>query len=141
MELTLNLVWVCVAIAGILVQIVTSATAPRTPEGPSPSRKIVAMGCALVILFFVISMTDDLHDQVLVFEESKLSRVSAGARASAHAASNRVPAFPLLGFFPLTPFSLPPLTAARRPIQQFALRFAAASERAQLCGRAPPTHA
>lgn len=140
MELTLNLVWVFVAIGGILVQIVTTAMAPRAADGPSPSRKIVAMGCALVILFFVISMTDDLHDQVLVFEESKLSRVTAGTRALAHTASDRVSAFPLLGFFPVTPSSLPPLIAAQRPIQTLELAFAAVAERERLCGRAPPTH-
>lgn len=76
MELTLNLVWVCVAIAGILAQMAVLSRAAASSDGPASTRqKIVAMGCALVILFFVISMTDDLHDQAILFEEKKPSRL------------------------------------------------------------------
>src|SRR5260370_13114059 len=76
MELALNLVWVCVAIVGIglLGRSLSHTTAcPHRP--PSQWRKIVAMSCALIILFFVISMTDDLHDQEIAVEENKSSRI------------------------------------------------------------------
>ena len=78
MELTLNLVWVCLAIGAILAQIVmlsSSGASLRRPE--SYLRKLVAMGCALVILFFVISMTDDLHNQQVLVEDRKSSRNAA----------------------------------------------------------------
>jgi hypothetical protein len=76
MELTLNLVWVCVAIAGILALVAVLSRAAASPDLPASTfQKVVAMCCALVILFFVISMTDDLHDQAVLFEEKKPSRV------------------------------------------------------------------
>ena len=76
MELTLNLVWVCVAVAGILALAVVLPRAAASSEArASILQKTVAMGCALVILFFVISMTDDLHNQAILFEEKKPSRV------------------------------------------------------------------
>jgi len=76
MELTLNLVWVCVAIAGMALLWTSLSRKTRFADGSASTRqKIVAMCCALVILFFVISMTDDLHDQAILFEEKKPSRV------------------------------------------------------------------
>ncbi len=138
MELTLNLVWVCVAIAGILVQIVMLSRA-AAPLGRQESnwRKIVAMGCALVILFFVISMTDDLHDQALLLEEKKLSRLAPGTRTSVHPSSDRSIAIDLLLFFPPVAFS-PPLPAARRLVEPSDLLFALAVVCESFCGRAPP---
>jgi hypothetical protein len=138
MELTLNLVWVCVAIAGILAQIVMlSRAAAPADRRASNWRKIVAMACALVILFFVISMTDDLHDQALLLEERRLSQVEAGTGTRAHAAPARfVSADFLLFHFPL-PLS-PPMPAVRRLMERAAILFAAAAESESLCGRAPP---
>ena len=76
MELTLNLVWVCVAIAGILAMVAVLSRAGATSDRhASTPQKIVAMCCALVILFFVISMTDDLHGEAILFEEKRPSRV------------------------------------------------------------------
>jgi len=76
MELTLNLVWVCVAIAGIVAQLAVLSRASASSDGHASTRqKAVAMCCALVILFFVISMTDDLHGQAILFEEKKPSRL------------------------------------------------------------------
>jgi hypothetical protein len=137
MELTLNLVWLCVAIAGILVQAVMLARTGSAKRQPSPARKIIAMGCALVILFFVISMTDDLHDQALFFEESKLSRIAPGARVSNHTASNRL----FLSDFPLfvvaRPCS-PTLSDAGKLAPPAEFQFVPAAERHTVSGRAPP---
>jgi hypothetical protein len=138
MELTLNLVWVCVAIASILAQIVmlTRAAAPADRQ-TSNWRRIVAMACVLVILFFVISMTDDLHDQALLLEERKLSQVEAAPGTRAHYAPARfVSADFLLFHFPL-PLS-PPVPAIRRLVERPAFLFVAAAESESLCGRAPP---
>jgi hypothetical protein len=139
MELTLNLVWVCVAIAGILVQIVMLSRYAAASGRPANSwPKIMAMGCALVILFFVISMTDDLHDQALLLEDSKLSRITSGTGTSEHCASDRSTGLHLLQFFPVVPFSLPGLPAGSRLIGPLKLRFAATIECEKLRGRAPP---
>src|SRR5260370_15249693 len=44
------------------------------------------MSCALIILFFVISMTDDLHDQEIAVEENKSSRIIPAMESSAASA-------------------------------------------------------
>jgi hypothetical protein len=140
MELTLNLIWVCVAIVGVLVQIVmlsrARAGAPARRPG-SNWQKIVAMGCALVILFFVISMTDDLHDQTLVFEETKLSRITPGAKTSPHSASDRSVPLDFLLFFLIVPFT-PPSPSMSRLGRSSQFLFVDAIECESLCNRAPP---
>jgi hypothetical protein len=138
MELTLNLVWVCVAIAGVFAQIVMRSRASAPADRQANNwRKIVAMVCALVILFFVISMTDDLHDQALLLEERRLSRVAAGAGTRAHSASPRyVPADFLVFHLPMPLSPSPP--SVRRLVDPAEFLFAAAIECESLCGRAPP---
>jgi hypothetical protein len=60
MELALNLIWVCVAVLGCaLLGSNLSRTSKPTVGRTSNRQKIIAMGCALIILFFVISMTDE----------------------------------------------------------------------------------
>jgi hypothetical protein len=138
MELTLNLVWVCVAIAGILAQIVMLSRACTPADREAGNwRKIVAMSCALVILFFVISMTDDLHDQALLLEERKLSQVEAATGTRAQAAPARFVHADFLLFHLPAPLS-PPLPAVRRPVEPGKSLCAAAIECESLCGRAPP---
>lgn len=138
MELTLNLVWLGVAIAAVLVLMASlSSNGARLREPASYVRKVIAMGCALVILFFVISMTDDLHDQQVMIEEKQVSRIAA----STEAAPNTDSAKPTpIGFFVFSPppaFSLSTF-AVRRGIETSVFRLPAAVERVTLCGRAPP---
>ena len=138
MELTLNLVWVCVAIVGILAQMVMlSRTAAPSERAASHCRKIVAMVCSLVILFFVISMTDDLHNQEILIEERKVSQMAAGADAPGPAASGRSIAADFLLFFPPEDSS-PALPVARRLLEASESLFVAAIEGETCCGRAPP---
>jgi hypothetical protein len=138
MELALNLAWVCVAIAGIAVQfIMLSRGAPSSGQPPGRWRKIVAMSCSLVILFFVISMTDDLHDQEIMVEESKFSRIVPGTGTSSQPSPDRV--VPVVFLLTFTAAGLTPaLPAVRRPMEPSEALFAAAIERDLLCGRAPP---
>ena len=138
MELTLNLIWVCVAIAAVLslfTTLLSSGAQLRRPE--SYSRKVIAMGCALVILFFVISMTDDLHNQQVLVEERKGSRIAAVMGAAAHSASARAIPTDFLLFFPPEALSLtlPGLGGLLEPPESL---FAAVIESASICGRAPP---
>jgi hypothetical protein len=138
MELTLNLVWLCVAIVGIAVQfIVLSRAAKPGDQPPSHWRKIIAMSCTLVILFFVISMTDDLHNQEIVIEESKFSRIAHGTGASSQPSPDRM--IPVVFLLSFTAASLTPaLPVARRLVEPSELLFAAAVVCDQLSGRAPP---
>lgn len=137
MEQTLNLVWACVAIAGILAQLVMLSRAAASAERTASSwRKIVAMGCVLVILFFVISMTDDLHDQAILFEEKKPSRILSEITRPTLSPSQEV-SFVFLLFFS-NPSVTPDLTAARRPLDPRQARFTPAVVNDGIEGRAPP---
>jgi hypothetical protein len=138
MELTLNLVWVCVAIAGIL-SLMAMLTRGSTASGRRIScwRKIVAMGCALVILFFVISMTDDLQGQEILIEEKRISKVVAGAKTAAPSSADGLISVDFLLFFPPHAFS-PSWSALRALIAPSKLLLAPSPERENLSGRAPP---
>ena len=138
MELTLNLVWVCVAIAGILAQGVVLSRATAPSDGHASARqKIVAMCCALVILFFVISMTDDLHNQQVLVEERKGSRVATVIGGAAPSASGRAISTEFFLFFPpkAPSFALGAMGSVLSPCKSL---FVASVEAETLYGRAPP---
>jgi hypothetical protein len=138
MELTLNLVWLCVAIVGLkLLWGSLSRADAHSDRSPSHWRKIVAMSCTLVILFFVISMTDDLHDQEILVEENKSSRILSRMDASSPAAPGPVVPLVFLLFFSLS-CVVPAVPAARRLIESSEVLFMAAIDCDRLCGRAPP---
>ena len=137
MELTLNLVWVGVAIAGIVLQWITLSRAVRSSDrSASTCQKIVAMGCALVILFFVISMTDDLHDQAILFEEKKPSRILSEITRPTLAPAQGILFVFLL--FLSNPSFTPDFTASRRLLESPQVSFAATIVRDRIDGRAPP---
>jgi len=137
MELTLNLVWVGVAIAGIVLQWITLSRASRSSDRSASTRqKIVAMACALVILFFVISMTDDLHDQQVMIEERRATRIAPGTETPNTESARATP----IGFFVVSPppaFSFRTLSV-RRGIETSEFRLPAAIDREAVRGRAPP---
>src|SRR5208283_2089355 len=65
MELLLNLVWIGLA----LIAFVGFARGRGTT--PAPYRKpLIALGCALLLLFPIISASDDLHPTQAVMEEA-----------------------------------------------------------------------
>jgi hypothetical protein len=137
MELTLNLVWLCVAIVGLkLLWGSLSRAEAHSDQSPDRWRKIVAMSCALVILFFVISMTDDLHDQEIFVEESKSSRILSRLDASSPAVAG--PVVPLVFLFFALVCVVPALPAVRRLVEPSEVLFAAPIDGDRLCGRAPP---
>jgi len=140
MELALNLIWVCVALSGCALLAVNLSRASGRPAGrPSNQQKIIAMGCALIILFFVISMTDDLHDQEILAEESKSLRVMTGTGSTslttAHSAT--IPAYLLFFGWARTSLSFA-LPSARRLLEPLEFPLTAAVCSRSLRGRAPP---
>jgi hypothetical protein len=138
MELALNLVWLCVAIVGLKLLCGSLSRAEALSDrSPNHWRKIVAMSCTLVILFFVISMTDDLHDQEILVEESKSSRILLGMDASSPAVPGPVVPLVFLLFSTLI-CVVPALPAARRLVESSEVLYAAAVDCDRLCGRAPP---
>ena len=141
MELALNLIWLGLALAGFaLLGSNLSHAAEHSARQTSNRQKIIAMSCALIILFFVVSMTDDLHDQEVAVEESRLLRAASAAGspslASAHSVVN--PAFLMLLAF--TRFSIAfTLPSARGLLEFLEISSPAAISRSSLCGRAPPS--
>ena len=78
MELSLNLLWLAVAVASLWLFAPggrKSAAAGRTSWCP-----ILSLLCALAIMFPVISVTDDLHAEQIVMEDS--SRVKRLSKSS-----------------------------------------------------------
>ena len=138
MELALNLVWVCVAVVGIGLLCRNLSRAAACPDRPASHwRKVLAMSCALIILFFVISMTDDLHDQEIVVEENKSSRIVPVSGISALSAPGHPISAVFLVFSVLTSFA-PALPSVRRPVDRPKVISAAEILCDRLCGRAPP---
>jgi|SRR5271156_4463240 len=73
MELFLNILWLAIATAGVYVW------RTRWALQPSDRRYAVwaqwaAFVCALILLFFMVSLTDDLHSDLVVFEECSAGR-------------------------------------------------------------------
>jgi|SRR5215469_5971392 len=138
MELTLNLVWVCVAIAGILAQVAVLSRASASSDGHASARqKAVAMCCALVILFFVISMTDDLHGQAILFEEKKPSRLFSETVNTAPASTSYV--FPFVFIMLVSHASITvDLPAVRRSVNFAQVLISLRVPCGPVEGRAPP---
>jgi hypothetical protein len=140
MELALNLIWLGLALAGFaLLGSNLSRATGRSDRRPSTRQKIIAMSCALIILFFVVSMTDDLHDQEIFVEESKSLRVMTGTGSPSLVAMHSTVAPPFLlyvGFARSSSnFTLP---AVRRLLEPLEVSFTAAISSESFCGRAPP---
>ncbi|HSY59103.1 MAG TPA: hypothetical protein VK795_06050 [Terriglobales bacterium] len=73
MELFLNLLWVLIATGVIAVW--RNCWLPEAQVSRrEPFREWTAMGCALVLLFFAVSLTDDLHSNVSLLEDCSSSR-------------------------------------------------------------------
>jgi hypothetical protein len=105
MELFLNLIWLVVA--GLAL----GASCKRwAADGSEPQRQTrqgwIALACALVLLFFVISLTDDLHAEVMVSEEASASKRHSCSVAShsIHAASRKVTSHHFVAVLPPTRF-------------------------------------
>jgi hypothetical protein len=70
MELFLNLVWLTLAVLAIALLARSQASTPRL-AGSARWQLWIALICTLIIMFFVISVTDDLHDEQIISEETQ----------------------------------------------------------------------
>jgi hypothetical protein len=79
LEIALNLVWLGVSIALVMV---CGFHTTRAGEHRSRAMAAVALVCLICLLFPVISMTDDLNSNgPALVESSKLKRLAASAHA------------------------------------------------------------
>jgi nicotinamide riboside transporter PnuC len=72
MELLLNLVWVLMALPAYWLW--RRAAEPRMARRVTALQCVLALGCTLVLLFPVISATDDLHAMRAEMEESSSNK-------------------------------------------------------------------
>jgi hypothetical protein len=73
MESFLNLLWVAIA-AGAFGFWRTRWLHERRDRRRQPLQEWTAFACALVLLFFAVSLTDDLHSELMIFDECSTSR-------------------------------------------------------------------
>ncbi len=83
MELLLNILWMLIALGGVAVWRARWVRQSRSHRH-EPWREWTAFACALVLLFFVVSLTDDLHAELIVIEESCTSRRHVNCLSAAH---------------------------------------------------------
>ena len=85
MELLLNLLWLLIATALLGVwrtQWVHQRRANRSPAIPSGMERCQPRVGAC--LFFAVSMSDDMHSEIVALEECSASKRDLSARAAAH---------------------------------------------------------
>ena len=69
MELLLNLIWLALAVGALLGFVGNRHGCALTAQAPG-RRSLVALACVVVLLFPVISASDDLHPAQAVVEEA-----------------------------------------------------------------------
>jgi len=140
METILNLVWLAVTLAALWLWRFRWKGALRKP-GHDVRLEAVAMICILALLFPVISLTDDLHPQVIPVEasSSKRARVLLAAQhahgSQAGTTSHQQLAFDFVGAATVNPRMQSAGSLPHARVPQLLSRSAAAS------GRAPPSFA
>jgi hypothetical protein len=101
MELLLNLIWLALALPGLWMWRKMPARV-RNPHWFGRCRPFLLLACVLVLLFPVISATDDLHAMRPEIEESnpfnRQLKNSAGARSCACAHASGIVLFHSIGF-------------------------------------------
>ncbi len=83
MELFLNLLWVAIALVAFGFWR-TRWLRERPENRRNPLREWTAFACALVLLFFAVSLTDDLHSELIIFDECCASRRHSSALVCPH---------------------------------------------------------
>ena len=92
MELILNLLWLLTALGAFAWWKPQLARAGRKARrGYQALSPFLALACALAVLFPAISVTDDLHPQLAVIEDSSASRRSVASVGGSHGHSNHGP--------------------------------------------------
>jgi len=82
MELSLNLLWLL--LAGVSFPLAWRERSNHALARGHAARRIISLACALVFVFPVISLTDDLHAAQVVMEDSNsVKRISKSSGAPA----------------------------------------------------------
>jgi hypothetical protein len=90
MEAFLNFLWVLIAAVALGIWRTRWQHELRESRR-DPVREWTAIGCALVLLFFAVSLTDDLHSEIVLFDESSAGRRFTACAHSSPQAEDNVP--------------------------------------------------
>jgi hypothetical protein len=82
MELFLNFLWVLIAVFALSVWRVCWAKDRSARR--DPVQEWAAVICSLVFVFFAVSLSDDLHANLILFDESASGRRQSAVVASTH---------------------------------------------------------
>ncbi len=131
MELFLNLCWLMLALPAYLLWRQRVST---NPWGRASLVIICTLGCALVLLFPVVSVSDDLHAVAQTMEESKRGMHHLGACCRSHQAVDHdllrvLPAYGPLNIVATQVGMVVPLSASSLELHLAAIP----------AGRAPPS--
>jgi hypothetical protein len=88
METFLNLVWLLLVVAALFVW-QRRWVRQKSPAQRNTFQEWTAFACVMVLMFYVVSMTDDLHPEILLADGCSAGRRSMLARPSAHRPSAR----------------------------------------------------
>ena len=134
MELLLNLVWVTLALSGLWAFLRRRRSGGWTARVPY-LKALLAIACVLVLLFPVVSVSDDLHPTQAVFEDAT-KRIHQVAASWQHV-QGTAPVGMLPALLALCLFSSLLELKWRQP--DAVMASVATRERAPRVGRAPPS--
>jgi hypothetical protein len=138
MELFLNILWVMIALGALGVwRIVWSRQLRRSPR--KPLQEWTAFACALVFVFFAVSLSDDLQAATILADDYASGRHHSMVWSCGHAPHDDASA-------PRAPFAAAAQPAARFPepvqiagrIAPAAVAFAGEGDRSSAAVRGPP---
>jgi ABC-type siderophore export system fused ATPase/permease subunit len=136
-EVLLNLLWLLIAAAMVVTWrlrwVHQRRVAPRNAR-----QEAIALVCSLVLLFFVVSLSDDLREEVLVCDVCSASRKQTSRVVSAHPLNQleKAPATPGWAVLPRVEAPAPRLMSEGITLEAEAP--AATVGRSLTSGRAPP---
>ena len=135
MELLLNLIWIALALTALSVFASRRSTTPQI-SGSRWIKALLALSCSIVLLFPIISASDDLHPvQAAVEDASKRVQLALEAAPAARTTAPTAAIFLFVAFAMYVFFGS--VVAWRRSEHQLAVRVLD-GERLPSHGRAPP---
>jgi len=140
METFLNVLWLCIA-AGVVAKWRTHWVHQRRQQRHArrnPAREWTAVGCALILLFFAVSLTDDLHFDAILFDECATGRRSTVGTCVHHAPQGRTAGHGS-ATANFTPMKSPAPLRTVGTILPVVFTEHASGKLAALSGRAPPS--
>lgn len=135
MELLLNLIWITLALAALCAFARRRRNSPQVP-GSRWIKALLALTCSIVLLFPIISASDDLHPvQAAVEDASKRVQLTLELGSAARSAA---PTAAILLFIAFATYLLFAATASWRRCEHLVAVRVLHGERLSATGRAPP---